>query len=111
MAVVVGAVGTKSPAVTADDLAKWRRQIVRLLDKLDNRVTPGAGLVARIAKMKNEGLIPRKTAALMIFLVEARNAAEYEDEGPTCAESEAVKNAWAAVVEWAKGRGFDLHSQ
>jgi hypothetical protein len=61
--------------------------------------------------MKNEGLIPRKTAALMIFLAEARNAAEYEDEGPTYAESEAVKNAWAAVVEWAKARGFDLQSQ
>jgi hypothetical protein len=60
---------------------------------------------------KKEGLIPRKTAALMIFLTETRNAAEYEDEGPTCAESKAVENAWAAVVEWANGRGFDLNTQ
>jgi hypothetical protein len=47
----------------------------------------------------------------MIFLTETRNAAEYEDEGPTCAESKAVENAWAAVVEWANGRGFDLNTQ
>lgn len=61
--------------------------------------------------MKNEGLIPRKTAALMIMLTETRNAAEYEDERPTHAESEAVKNAWAAIVEWANARGFELQTQ
>ena len=57
--------------------------------------------------MKNEGLIPRKTAALMIFLAETRNAAEYEDEGPTWAESEAVKNAWAAIVS-GQSRGDSI---
>lgn len=107
---MVGIASTGSPTITADDLAKWRRQIVRLLDKLDNHAKAGVGLVARITRMKNEGVIPRKTAALMIFLVEARNAAEYEDERPTGAESEAVKKAWAAVVEWANALGFDLHT-
>ena len=32
------------------DLAKSRRQLIRLLDKLDNLATRGAGLVARIAR-------------------------------------------------------------
>ena len=107
----VGAAVTKLPSVTADDLSKWRRQLLRLLDKFDHRSTPSAGPVARITRLKNEGLIPRKTAALMIMLTETRNAAEYEDERPTHAESEAVKNAWTAIVEWANARGFDLRAQ
>ena len=104
----VGTAGPMSLTVTADELGKWRRQLLRLLDILDNRAVPGAGPVARITRMKNEGKIPRKTAALMIFLAEARNAAEYEDEGPTGAESEAVINAWAAIAEWANTQRLDL---
>ncbi len=95
-------------SVTDEELAKWRSKLLRLLDQLDGRTIPGAGPLARITRLKNEQVIPRKIAALMIVVTETRNAAEYENEAPTVAEGVAVSNAWAAVVEWAEKRGLKL---
>jgi hypothetical protein len=97
----------KPQPVSADDLARWRRQLLRLLDRLDARVTPNAGPMARITRLKNENVIPRETAALMIVVTEARNAAEYAGKQPTPMEGEAVRSAWAAVLDWARTRGIE----
>ncbi len=100
----------ESPSVTADDLASWRRQILRFLDMLDGRAAHGEGLVARITRLKRERRIPRDTAAQMLLVTEARNVAEYENRRPTSAGGQAVRNAWAAIVEWANGRGFNVET-
>jgi len=97
----------KAQLVSADDLGKWRRQLLRLLDRLDGKVIPNAGPMARITKLKNENVIPRETAALMIVVTEARNAAEYAGKQPTPVEGEAVRSAWAAVLDWARTRGIE----
>ncbi len=99
-------VGAKPRPVDADDLSKWRRQLLRLLDRLDGKATPNAGPMARITRLKNQNVIPRETAALMIAVTEARNAAEYGGKRPTPTEGEAVRNAWAAILDWAKTRGI-----
>lgn len=88
--------------VTADDLAKWRRGILRVLDRLDARAVAEAGPVARIMRLKAARVIPRHIAALMAAILEMRNAAEYEDRQPTPAEGLAVRHAWTAVREWAR---------
>src|SRR5436309_61044 len=88
--------------VTADDLAKWRREILRMLDSLDARAVGEAGPVARIMRLKAARVIPRHIAALMAAFLEMRNAAEYEDRQPTDAEGLAVRHAWIAVREWAR---------
>ena len=92
------------------NLAKWRRQLLRLLDRLDGRVAPTAGPMAIITRLKNENVIPRETAALMIVVTEARNAAEYAGKQPTPTEGEAVRSAWAAVLDWARTRGIEAEA-
>jgi hypothetical protein len=93
--------------VSADDLAKWRRQLLRLLDRLDGKAVPNVGPMARITRLKNGNVIPRETAALMIVVTEARNAAEYAGKQPTPIEGEAVRSAWAAILDWARTRGIE----
>lgn len=97
--------------VTADELAIWRRQLLRLLDVLDSHNPSGLGLAARVMRLKGAGRIPRDTAAQMLLVTEARNAAEYEDLSQTPTGAAAVRNAWAAVLEWARGKGIAVQSQ
>lgn len=97
--------------VTANELATWRRQLLRLLDALDNRNPSGLGLAARVRRLKDAGRIPRDTAAQMLLVTEARNVAEYEDRAQTPTGAEAVRNAWAAVLEWARAKGIAVQSQ
>jgi hypothetical protein len=97
-------VETTSQEVSADDLAKWRREILRLLDTLDARAAAQAGPVGRITRLKAERVIPRHIAALMIAIVEMRNTVEYENTQPTLAESLAVRYAHTAVLQWAHPR-------
>jgi hypothetical protein len=92
--------------VTADELGRWRRQLLRILDTLDQRAAQGAGPAARIAKLRNEGRIPRDTAAQMLVITESRNAAEYEGRSQTPAGAAAVRTAWLAVAEWARSKGI-----
>jgi len=49
--------------------------------------------------------------SIMYSSVETRNVAEYENRTPTSAGGQAVRNAWAAVVEWARARGLDVERQ
>ncbi len=66
--------------------------------------------MAIITRLKNENVIPRETVALMIVVTEARNAAEYAGKQPTPTEGEAVRSAWAAVLDWARTRGIEAEA-
>lgn len=92
--------------MTVDDLALWRRQLLRILDVLDNRDVPGSGPAARISRLRSAGKIARDTAAQMLLVTETRNVAEYEDRSQTPAGAQAVRSAWAAVLEWAHAAGI-----
>ena len=89
-------------AITSDDLMKWHRDLLRLLDSLDGHHEQGLGPAARILRMRGANRIPRKIAALMLSVTEARNAALHEGDEPTAAEAVAVQNAWLAISDWAK---------
>jgi hypothetical protein len=88
-------------AVGADDLARWRRELVRLLDVLDDSKEDEEGVGARINRLSRSGRIPREIAAFMKVVTEVRNAAEYQAKKLSQVESAAVRNARAAVIEWA----------
>ena len=87
--------------VTVDDLSRWRRELLRLLDQLDNRESPQLGPGARVSRLQEARLLPRTIAAWMRAILEMRNAAEYEGLNPSEAESAAVRKARAAVLHWA----------
>jgi hypothetical protein len=93
---------TRPLPVTVDDLAKWRRELLRVLDSLDARAIPDAGPIARITRLKSTKVIPRHIAALMITVLEMRNVVEYENKELTLSESLAVRYAWVAALEWAR---------
>jgi len=93
-------------AVTADELARWRRRLVRLLDALGGPQEEREGVVARINRLSRVGRIPRETAALMKVVAEMRNASEYQAKRPSRSESVAIRNSWAAVAEWASSIGI-----
>ena len=54
--------------------------------------------------------VDRPARALMIVVTEARNAAEYAGKQPTPTEGEAVRSAWAAVLDWARTRGIEAEA-
>jgi hypothetical protein len=92
--------------VTLDELTTWRRQLLRILDALDCRNPSGLGPAARVGRLRSAGRIPRDTTTQMLMVIEARNIAEYEDRSPTSAGAEAVRHAWAAILEWARAKGI-----
>jgi len=96
--------------VTADELARWRRQVVRLLDDLEVNRDREASPRFRITRLSRDGIIPRETASLMITITEMRNAAEYNRKVLSQAESDAIRGAWGAVSEWARERGIQIEN-
>lgn len=90
--------------VTSDDLARFRRELLRLLDRLDGRGGSGIGPAARVADLVRSERVPRYIGALMKTVLEARNAAEYDSLVLTKAEGEAVRNAIVAIREWVERR-------
>ncbi len=102
---------TPDRQVKADELSRWRRRIVRLLDALDPYTQGEEGLAGRISRLSRSGRIPRETAALMKAVTEMRNVSEYEAKRLSTSESAAIRNAWASVVEWANSIGIDVDAE
>ncbi len=96
-------------AISASQLADWRRQLIRLLDVLDqtDKAPEREGLVERISRLQRGGTIPREIVAMMRTITEMRNATEYQSKTLSTAESSAVKAAWFAIQEWAEARGIN----
>jgi hypothetical protein len=92
--------------VTAEELGRWRRRLVRLLAALDGGGSEKQGVVARVGWLSRSGRIPREIAALMNVIAEMRNASEYQAKRCSKNESVAVRYAWMAVVEWVKATGI-----
>jgi hypothetical protein len=92
----------------AEILNKWRRQTLRLLDRLSGDVTSEQGPVSRITALKKKGDIPRPIAALLIGVLEIRNAYEHEGKVPSESEWRSAGAAWEAVAEWARSNGIDV---
>lgn len=97
-------------SVTPDDLGRWRRNIIRLLNALWGRPSQPEGVVARILRLARDGNIPRTTSALLVMIVEMRNAVEYEETQLSPLEKETVWSAWRSVLVWAQTKGITLES-
>jgi len=97
--------------VTADDLTRWRSALVRLLKAIDPVQEQQEGVGALINRLSRSGRIPREIAALMRAVAEMRNASEYQGKQPSRSEGAAIKNAWAAVFEWARSTGIAIDAK
>ena len=96
--------------VTVDDLSRWRRGLLRLLDALEGISAPREGLTARISRLSREERLPREIASCMKLVAEMRNVTEYQGKQLSTAERAAAKNSWVAVEAWARESNirFDL---
>ena len=94
--------------VSQDELARWRRKIIRILDQLAKSPVEHSGLASRIWQLSRNGVIPREVASLMQLIAEMRNVTEYEEKVLSASESQAVRNAWSAIVEWALPKGLQI---
>jgi hypothetical protein len=88
-------------AVSADELGRVRRSLLRLLDVVGQRTSSSEGLVGRITRLSRTGTIPREIAALMKVVAEMRNASEYQAKQLSASESLALRSSWNAIREWA----------
>lgn len=99
----------KEPAaVSVDDLTCWRRAVIQILNQLEGHHGEQSGLVSRIGQLSRIGVIPREIAAFMRVITELRNVMEYESKLLSSSESEAARNAWNSISDWARSRGLHL---
>jgi hypothetical protein len=89
--------------VTSQEIADWRRRIVRALSRLDQTGGQSAqeGVAAKMTRLSRQGVIPRSVIATMRAITELRNAVEYESKPLSDVESNAVWASWLAVQHWA----------
>lgn len=88
--------------VTADDLARWRRRLLRLLDSLEGVSPSRDGPAGRINRLSRDGRIPREIASCMRLVAEMRNVTEYQGKQLSPLETAAAKNSWLAIEAWAR---------
>jgi hypothetical protein len=67
-----------STSETPDRLDQLRRQIVGILNSLENHSNKGEGLVARITQLRELGKLPAPVACMMQTLNSLRNIVVYE---------------------------------
>jgi hypothetical protein len=103
-----GTVLAPSSLVTADDLGRWRRGLLQLLNQLDGGPGERRGVVSRIRGLSVAEKIPRVVADCMIVVVEARNVSEYESGQLSKAQRDAARTCWLVVVEWATCKRVSL---
>jgi hypothetical protein len=101
---------TVTDEATPDDLAHWRRSLLRLLDAIDARSTSGEGPVSKINRLSREARIPREIASCMRLVAEMRNVTEYEDKQLSPHEKAAAKNSWLSVESWARENDIKFKS-
>ena len=83
--------GTPNDMGTVDDLVRWRRGVLRLLDALDKLSSPREGPTARINPLSREGRLPREIASCIRLVVEMRKVTEYQGKHLSTAEKAAAK--------------------
>lgn len=94
------------PVDPGDELNRLRRQVIRLLQRIDpvgagNREAP----TAAIKRLEAHGKIPKRIMTQMLAIVALRNETEYGQYAPTPMEMQATRSAWQVVVEWANMMG------
>lgn len=82
-----------------DELSRLGRVLGSVLDRIESQAS-SEGLVPRVLRLSKAGLVPRRIAALMIFVAELRNSAEHDREPFTDLQASAGRAAWAAITAW-----------
>jgi hypothetical protein len=99
----IGPTGTRTQRVSTEELAQWRRIILRILRELERQqecIESSSSVAYRIKRLSESNIIPRETCAFMRAITEMRNVTEYESKVLSVTESEAVRAAWLAIQEW-----------
>ena len=99
-------ISTPTLPLTASELADFRRNLLRILDNVeDERPSGSESVTARINRLSFSGRIPRHVAASMKTITEYRNITEYEAKELSELESDAVRSAWSVIQGWASKEG------
>ncbi|MGA2132270.1 MAG: hypothetical protein ABSH50_08265 [Bryobacteraceae bacterium] len=85
----------------------WRR-LGQFLHRLDPKGSLKEGIGSHISRLSFEGVVPREVAAAMRTVTEARNAVDHEFKALSRVQSALVFAAWAAIEEWAAGKGLKI---
>ena len=83
------------------ELADLRHQLLRLLERLEpsaeRRGFHHESPSRRVARLREQGTIPRDIASLMFVVLDFRNRSEYEGVVPEGPAAAAVWAAWQAI--------------
>jgi len=95
--------------VDVNQLTQWRREVIRLVGKLDRAHERPAreGIAQQISRLASDKVIPRELVPFMRTVTEMRNMAEYESKSLSQSESEAVRAAWKVIEEWAQKKHIE----
>jgi len=95
-----------APILTEDQLGQLRRDVVRLLRRIDPDPPAQEPVGATAGRLVREGRIPREVGGYLRSILELRNRVEYQGVPLTHAESTVVRANWAAICEWARSAGL-----
>lgn len=90
--------------LSTEELDLVFRQLDRILDWVEEMRTRDESRRERVARLRGDDKLPKAVA------IQIHNLLKAETEFPTNGEVAAVKNAWAAVTEWAKDQGCLINS-
>jgi len=81
-------------------LDQHRRQIIAILNSIENQSAKGEGLAARIGRLRELGKLPSSVACMMLTLNSLRNLVVYQEFEPGRHELAVIEAAWAAIEDW-----------
>ena len=95
--------------VSIDELGRWRRTIMAILDSVEAQTEDGVSEKAiqrRITDLSFADRLPRNVAGWMKALTEQRNVSEYQRKTLSLPESNAARANWDAIYDWAIRQGY-----
>ena len=91
--------------LTVGDLAEMKNSFRRLANKVEG--TEEDIYPAGILNLRNDELIPKLVAQVMLMILQARNNLEHPPHKLSSTQEEAVRGAWEVVKEWASDEGLE----
>lgn len=86
--------------VDAGWLDERRRQIVRILNRLEGCTPKGEMFGKHVSRLRDAGTLPGDIAALMMTLTAFRGLVLYEEHPLTETEADILRLAWVALEKW-----------
>lgn len=93
--------------ITYTELNDMRHEIIRIMDLAESRSNRDIAPAGRVTQLRNQGIIPRNIASLMLTIINFRNIAEYNGHELSQEENKVVNSAMSEIRNWVRGRGWE----